>query len=86
MIYSGSGGSGRGDGGPQIEALEEVERAFVHVDYERRDGLEHKAERELVLGAAALGSSSGSHSAAPSAAAADGLHQRRGPSAAHAAP
>jgi hypothetical protein len=26
----------------QVEQLEEVERAFVHVDYERRDGLEHK--------------------------------------------
>jgi hypothetical protein len=26
----------------QVEQLEEVERAFVHVDYTRRDGLEHK--------------------------------------------
>lgn len=26
----------------QVEQLEEVERAFVHVDYMRRDGLEHK--------------------------------------------
>eukprot|EP01039_Chlorochromonas_danica_P002691 gene2691-2941_t len=33
----------------KIEELEDVERAFVHVDHERRDGLEHKIERELVL-------------------------------------
>lgn len=26
----------------QVEQFEEVERAFVHVDYVRRDGLEHK--------------------------------------------
>jgi hypothetical protein len=26
----------------QVEQLEEVERAFVHVDYTNRDGLEHK--------------------------------------------
>jgi hypothetical protein len=32
----------------KIESLEEVERAFVHVDYLTRDGLEHKVERELV--------------------------------------
>lgn len=32
----------------KIESLEEVERAFVHVDYLTRDGLEHKIERELV--------------------------------------
>eukprot|EP00878_Enallax_costatus_P006730 GHUV01007055.1.p1 GENE.GHUV01007055.1~~GHUV01007055.1.p1 ORF type:complete len:291 (+),score=72.27 GHUV01007055.1:111-875(+) len=31
----------------KVERLEEVERAFVHVDYMRRDGLEHKVEREL---------------------------------------
>ena len=34
----------------KIEALKDVERAFVHVDYLTRDGLEHKTERELVLG------------------------------------
>ena len=33
----------------KIEALKDVERAFVHVDYLTRDGLEHKIERELVL-------------------------------------
>jgi hypothetical protein len=33
----------------KIESLEEVERAFVHVDHLTRDGLEHKVERELVL-------------------------------------
>ena len=33
----------------KIESLEEVERAFVHVDYLTRDGLEHKVERELVM-------------------------------------
>lgn len=32
----------------KIEGLEDVERAFVHVDHERRDGLEHKVERLLV--------------------------------------
>lgn len=32
----------------KIEKLEDVERAFVHVDHELRDGLEHKPERELV--------------------------------------
>jgi divalent metal cation (Fe/Co/Zn/Cd) transporter len=26
----------------KLEALEEVERAFVHVDYEKRDHPEHK--------------------------------------------
>jgi divalent metal cation (Fe/Co/Zn/Cd) transporter len=31
----------------RIEALEDCERAFVHVDYERRSALEHKAERAL---------------------------------------
>lgn len=31
----------------RIEALEDCERAFVHVDYARRAGLEHKAERAL---------------------------------------
>eukprot|EP01032_Pedospumella_encystans_P012246 gene12246-14181_t len=35
----------------KIEGLEEVERAFVHVDHEKRDGLEHKIERGLVNGA-----------------------------------
>jgi len=32
----------------KIESLEDVERAFVHVDHEMRDGLEHKIERNLV--------------------------------------
>lgn len=32
----------------KIEGLEDVERAFVHVDHEKRDGLEHKIERQLV--------------------------------------
>jgi hypothetical protein len=32
----------------KIESLKDVERAFVHVDYLKRDGLEHKVERELV--------------------------------------
>ena len=31
----------------KIEALEEVERAFVHIDYQNRDTPEHKVEREL---------------------------------------
>ncbi len=31
----------------KIEELDDVERAFVHVDYETRDGLEHKIERTL---------------------------------------
>jgi len=31
----------------KIEALEEVERAFVHIDYQTRDTPEHKMEREL---------------------------------------
>lgn len=31
----------------KIEALEPVERAFVHVDYERRDQPEHRTERLL---------------------------------------
>lgn len=35
----------------KIEGLPEVERAFVHVDHEERDGLEHKVERELVKNA-----------------------------------
>jgi len=30
-----------------IEMNEEIERAHVHVDYSKRDGLEHKVEREL---------------------------------------
>lgn len=32
----------------KIESLPDVERAFVHVDHQKRDGLEHKVERELV--------------------------------------
>lgn len=32
----------------KIEAFEDVERAFVHVDHQKRDGLEHKIERQLV--------------------------------------
>jgi hypothetical protein len=28
----------------QLEAFEEVERAFVHVDYERREEPEHKVQ------------------------------------------
>jgi hypothetical protein len=32
----------------KIEAIVDVERAFVHVDHQERDGLEHKVERELV--------------------------------------
>lgn len=39
--------------GLQVEQLDEVERAFVHVDYMRRDGLEHKVSRgrdSLTLG------------------------------------
>lgn len=32
----------------KLEKLDDVERAFVHVDHEHRDGLEHKPERELV--------------------------------------
>eukprot|EP01040_Poterioochromonas_malhamensis_P012326 gene12326-13477_t len=31
----------------KIEGLADVERAFVHVDHKRRDGLEHRVEREL---------------------------------------
>lgn len=38
----------------KIERLPEVERAFVHVDYEVRDGLEHKVERELLTGTDSL--------------------------------
>lgn len=34
----------------QLEALEEVERAFVHVDYSKRDEPEHKVERNLLQG------------------------------------
>lgn len=34
----------------KIERLSNVERAFVHVDHRRRDGLEHKIERRLVSG------------------------------------
>lgn len=32
----------------KIEMLSDVERAFVHVDHQGRDGLEHKVERQLV--------------------------------------
>ncbi|KAL0026354.1 hypothetical protein WJX79_002339 [Trebouxia sp. C0005] len=32
----------------KLEALEEVERAFVHVDYTKRDEPEHKVERNLM--------------------------------------
>ena len=32
----------------QLEALDEVERAFVHVDYIKRDEPEHKVERNLL--------------------------------------
>eukprot|EP00595_Chromulina_sp_UTEXLB2642_P003164 CAMPEP_0196766668 /NCGR_PEP_ID=MMETSP1095-20130614/28409_1 /TAXON_ID=96789 ORGANISM="Chromulina nebulosa, Strain UTEXLB2642" /NCGR_SAMPLE_ID=MMETSP1095 /ASSEMBLY_ACC=CAM_ASM_000446 /LENGTH=256 /DNA_ID=CAMNT_0042130033 /DNA_START=327 /DNA_END=1095 /DNA_ORIENTATION=+ len=38
----------------RIEYLEDVERAFVHVDHQLRDGLEHKIERQLVKGSTAL--------------------------------
>jgi divalent metal cation (Fe/Co/Zn/Cd) transporter len=31
----------------KVEMLDEVERCFVHVDYQTRDGLEHKIERTL---------------------------------------
>jgi hypothetical protein len=31
----------------KIEELDDVERAFVHVDHLLRDGLEHKVERQL---------------------------------------
>lgn len=34
----------------RIEFLDDVERAFVHVDHQLRDGLEHKIERQLVKG------------------------------------
>ena len=29
---------------PQVENMDEVERAFVHVDYERRESPEHKLD------------------------------------------
>ena len=32
----------------QLEALDEVERAFVHVDYRKREEPEHKIERNLL--------------------------------------
>ena len=32
----------------QLEALDEVERAFVHVDYRKRPEPEHKVERNLL--------------------------------------
>ncbi|GIL81739.1 hypothetical protein Vretimale_1328 [Volvox reticuliferus] len=34
----------------KLEAIETVERAFVHVDYEQRDLEEHKVERNLKRG------------------------------------
>jgi divalent metal cation (Fe/Co/Zn/Cd) transporter len=34
----------------KLEALTDVERAFVHTDYQRRDTPEHKVERNLLLG------------------------------------
>jgi cation diffusion facilitator family transporter len=34
----------------KIESMDDVERAFVHVDHQLRDGLEHKVERQLVRG------------------------------------
>ena len=43
----------------KIESLPDVERAFVHVDHQKRDGLEHKVERELVR--ASTGPSSPEH-------------------------
>lgn len=33
----------------KVEGLANVERAFVHVDYSKRDYLEHKVERALLL-------------------------------------
>ena len=39
--------------GAQIEALDDVERCFVHVDYQTRDEPEHKVERGLSIKAAA---------------------------------
>lgn len=33
----------------KLEALDEVERAFVHVDYTRRDEPEHKVERNMLM-------------------------------------
>ena len=35
----------------QVEALENVERAFVHVDYIQREMPEHKVERSLLVDA-----------------------------------
>jgi hypothetical protein len=32
-----------------VEQFEQVERAFVHVDYMRRDGLEHKVSHQGVF-------------------------------------
>ena len=34
----------------QVEGLDEVERAFVHVDYEERVEPEHKVDRNLLRG------------------------------------
>lgn len=33
----------------KIEQLDDVERAFVHVDHQHRDEFEHKRDRELEL-------------------------------------
>lgn len=33
----------------KIEAMVDVERAFVHVDHQERDGLEHKVNKTLFL-------------------------------------
>ncbi|GBF97913.1 cation diffusion facilitator [Raphidocelis subcapitata] len=41
----------------KVEALEDVERAFVHTDYERRCEPEHKVERTLGLGGSGGGGS-----------------------------
>lgn len=38
----------------KLERIEDVERAFVHVDHQTRDGLEHKVERELVRASSEL--------------------------------
>ena len=40
----------------KIEELQEVERAFVHVDYLPRDAPEHKVERQLLLSTDAVSS------------------------------
>lgn len=45
----------------KIELLDDVERAFVHVDHQLRDGLEHKVERELHLLKASKAANGGGH-------------------------